>query len=194
MPQKIEYTQAEIIRDTLLRNLYAKQEKYWRTALRDIVITNANHHGRTGERYGIHYLAQDWYPGAPVNKALFNEANLIEYLPLHPEYAVEVEKELLTVVNELAQLELEEYECSRFLSGLVLFPAPIEVFHKILGTELFQECEKELAQHVINDPDYHWDANAQAALSTYVAQHDYILKAMKQRLLMNMITRDQIRQ
>ena len=116
----------------------------------------------------------------------------MSYLTLHDEYAPEIEKELLIITNELAQLELEQYETSRFLSGLVLFPAPIEVFQTILGRELAQECEKELA-NITTDPNYQWDCNAQAALTTYVAHHDYILKAMKQRLLLNMITRDQIK-
>jgi hypothetical protein len=94
----------------------------------------------------------------------------------------------------MSQLEIEEYEASRFLSGLVLFPAPIKTFRKVLGRQLFGECEQEIEEHLSNVINSPWDANAQAAITTYVAHHDYILKAMNQRLLINLITRDQIRQ
>lgn len=193
MPPNADHTYTEIIRDALLRVLYRKQEKYWRGKLLPIVLENAQYHNRTGEVYGIHYLGQDWTTSITI--AIPAERLIeVQYLPLHPDFAPKIEPELKLIVWELAQLELEEYECSRFLSGLVLFPAPIEVFAKILGKQLFQECEKELAQYVLNSPNYAWDSNAQAALTTYIAHHEYILKGMNQRLLMNMITRDQIRQ
>jgi hypothetical protein len=187
MPHEIEYAYTEIIRDTLLWALYADQDCYWSKKLAVIVVENARYHGRTGESYGIHYLGKDWLP-------FVFESDSVQCLPLHPDYALEIEQELLRIVNELAQLELEQYECSRFLSGLVLFPAPLDVFAKVLGSQLFQECEKDLAHHVSTAPNYSWDANTEAALATYIAAHQYILKAMKQRLLTNMITRDQIRQ
>jgi hypothetical protein len=197
MPPGTNITNNEIIRVTVLRKLYLKQEKYWRTELKGIVLCNARYHNRTAEKFGIHYLGKNWYPGRHLDQAFDEAYHDVQYLTLHPGYiqhAPEIEKKLLSICNELAQLELEEYECGRFLSGLVLFPAPLDVFEQILGQEIFEECKRELAQQLNNAPNYSWDANAQAALTTYVAHHDYILKAMRQRLLMNMITRDQIRQ
>lgn len=194
MPPEINPTNTEIIRDTLLRALYAEQDRYWCLKLQDIVVENARYHERTGEQYGIHYLGKDWFPVPGIERTATEPWDLIHYLPLHPDYAPKIEQKLLEIVNEISLLETEQYECSRFLSGLVLFPAPLDVFAKVLGKQLFQECEKDLAQHVLDAPNYAWDSNAQAALTTYVAAHNYILKAMKQRLLINMITRDQIGQ
>jgi hypothetical protein len=195
MPPEIEFTYTEIIRDTLLRELYADQESYWCAQLQPLVTQNTAYHQRAlSELYGIHYLGKDWYPVPGLNRIYTEPWELIYYLPLHPDLAPEIEPKLLFIINELSQLKLEEYECSRFLAGLVLFPAPLHVFAQVLGKQLFQKCEEDLAQHVMNNQEYAWDANTQAALTTYVAHHEYILKAMQQRLLINMITRDQIRQ
>ena len=193
MPPATRFSYAEIIRHTLLKHLYKDQEIFWENKLADIALTNAKYHNRTGEQYGIHYLGKNWKGKSLIFIDLADEDYV--YLTLHDEYEPIIEKELLIVVNELSQLEIEKYEASRFLSGLVLFPAPIDIFQKVLGRQLFSECEQELEQYILNTrSDFTWDANSQVAITTYIEQHDYILKAMNQRLLVNLITRDHNRQ
>jgi len=191
MPPTTEFSYAEIIRHTLLTHLYGDQELFWGFKLNEFAFINADYHNKTGEWFGIHYLGKNWLGRDPWE--LYSEEDAV-FLTLHPEYEPIIEKELLIIINELSQLEIEKYEASRFLSGLVLFPAPITVFQKVLGRQLFSECEKELEQYIINTSNFSWDTNSQAAIMTYVEQHEYILKAMNQRLLVNLITRDHNRQ
>jgi hypothetical protein len=188
MPQTVQLSLAEIIRDTLLNRLFKIQIKFWKKKLDPIINTNAANQGvGLGNMLGIHYLGKNW------RGSRFPAVTDCTYLPLASDSS-EFEKELLMIVNELAQLEAEEYEASRFLSGLVLFPAPVEVFQKVLGRQLFSECEQEIQNNLLSAPNYTWDANAQNAIMTYVNHHDYILTTMNQRLLVNLITQDQTRQ
>jgi hypothetical protein len=190
MQQTADLSLTEIIRDTLLTRLFKDQKEFWFNKLNILAGNNAQFHGElvgTINWFGIHYLGKNWRGNYSVPFLDFT------FLTLHPEYP-DLEKDLLVVVAELSELETEEYEANRFLSGLVLFPAPVRVFQKILGKQLFSECKQELEQYLINSRNFTWDANSQVAIATYVEQHDYILKAMNQRLLVNLITRDHNRQ
>ena len=183
----------EIFRAILLDRLFVPQREYWKTKLQDIIDTNRIMHGkRSNHPYGIHYLNRNW-EGNRENE--WGEEPI--FLSLHPEI-LHKEKEILEIVGQLAELETEEYEVNRFLSGLVLFPAPFKVFEKILGKQLSEEISSVTLLRPGLQEDHEesmpWDENANSAIMTYVKQHDYVLKVMNQRLVINLITRDQIRQ
>ena len=178
----------------LLDRLFISQREFWRNKLQNFSNTNRIMHGRFSDHaYGIHYLNRNW-EGNSEN--LWTEDPI--FLTIHPKL-LDREKEILEIVGQLAVLETEEYEVNRFLSGLVLFPAPFRVLEKILGKELSTEIRSEFRikgslnlQEVYEDSSP-WDENADKAIMTYVNQHKYILTIMNQRLVTNMITQDQIR-
>jgi len=184
----------EIFRAILLDHLFIPQREYWKTKLQSFIDTNRIYHGkRLNHPYGIHYLNQNW-EGNRENE--WGEDTI--FLSLHPEI-LDKEKEILEIVGQLSELEAEEYEVNRFLSGLILFSAPFEIFERVLGKQLSEEIRASILAvkpdlleiHETRNP---WDDNSKRALMTYVDQHEYVLKAMNQRLVINLITRDQIRQ
>lgn len=189
----------EHFREVLLQHLYQPQETHWEKELQTLININTSCYGKlTNPFIGIHYLNKNWSVIAKLDLN-FN----ITYLTLHPDFLPK-EAELLEVVGQLSELEAEKYEVSRFLSGLVLFPAPVKVLQDVLGKQLSQEiCSEFLTKQYLSkevdlreyyeDLSSAWDDNAQTALMTYVDQHKYLLKLVNQRLLINLISQDQIK-
>lgn len=171
----------------LLDRLFTLQTKFWKQELATIIAENAAHHGRRTGPFAINYLGKNWI--AEDIEAQVKNPHFI--LPLHTDYP-ELEKNMLRVTAELAELEIEEYEADRFLAGLILFPAPPSIFKKILGGQLSNEIHNLLEVNSHETTTHLWDENTQAALTTYTHQHAYILKAMNERILLNLITQDQI--
>lgn len=193
----------EIFREIILHHLYQPQEKYWTKELSKLILANTHYHGKSSEFIaGIHYLNQNW---SDITDYCTNNFEAV-FLPLHPDFLLQ-ENKLLEVVGQLSELEAEKYEISRFISGLILFPVPIKVLQNILGSQLSQEIGHEFLTEQYFTGDAYlgesfedpypytvtWDDNTHTALTTYIDQHKYLLKVINQRLLINLISQDQIK-
>jgi len=184
------YNFRSIMKDLLMQQLYDKQIKYWDKALEKIAAKNALNHGRT-ERYNVYFNHKRYYPlilewcDTPIAKNQF-------CLPMHPDFPEEIE-DMREIATELDDLAEEKYETERFLSGLISFPAPPEVFSSILGDTLYSTIAEEIEGHTgyaaqLN-PD-EWNVRQAVSLESFMRDKNYIVQAMRQRILLNLITLD----
>lgn len=177
----------EVLIRSTLHCLYAKQREFWREKLTGLIAKNLETLGRKchPRQAGIHYAGRAWF--RPWMEA--KEAKDFTITRVHPEH----EKEAISIISHLGELEMEEYEVGRFLSGLLLFPAPANDIKAVLGEQLITEIENEekvsfdtlgCSTGVMN--------NQVKALQQYAKEHDYIIAMMTERILAKMILSQQL--
>ena len=111
---------------------------------------------------------------------------------MHPNFPEELE-DMAEIAEELDTLVEEKYETERFLSGLISFPAPAEIFAEILGDTLYSTIAAEIEKHVNYDPlmkPDEWNERQAVSLESFMRNKNYIVQAMRQRILLNLITLD----
>lgn len=175
------YEYREAIKNTLMRKVYAVPLIFWNRQLMELCDENTRCHGREGH-FLIHYQGQKQRP-EPMSWADREDDNY--FLPLHPDFP-DLKVRMVEIIEELDVIRREKYEAERFLSGLVLFPAPEQVFHDILGNTLFQECKVQVQQHASNTTE-EWNSNADMAIHTFSNKHTAIVQAMKERIMANLL-------
>jgi hypothetical protein len=175
-------TDKEILINATLKCLYAEQHSFWERRLTQLISKNLHTLGRKDHprACAIHYAGRIWF------RPWMDKENANDFLVsrVHSEH----EKEAIEVTSELAELENEQYEVSRFMSGLLLFQAPVLEIKRALGIELVNEIEQRekvsfdslvCSTGVLN--------NQTAALKIFVNNHDYVVEMMTERILANMI-------
>jgi len=188
----------ETIINSIIEQLYRPHWNYWHKNLGTIIQENKDYHGRKGnkEDFGIYYAGKAWFipklirtGEGPLGSETASEFNI---LPMHNKYP-DMEKRLIKVTSNIAELDVETYEVNRFLAGLLLFPAPLELLETILGPSLYshigqclEELTEDLKQHI-------WNDHTEIALQTYAKEHDYLIDAMCQRVMMSLIIGDAFR-
>jgi hypothetical protein len=111
--------------------------------------------------------------------------------PAHPKLD---QKELIEVTANLAEMEIEMHEGKRYLAGLLLYPAPMDKFQAILGDVLFLPAQKEFAELVkLQDKD-EWTPLAEENMDDFAKYGDFVVDAMAERVLLNMIGKSAIAQ
>ena len=175
----------ENIIQKISNNLYDPHWNYWNNKLLKMIEINQDAHGRRGNhrRFGLFYAGKAWF--IPWMDA--TEACDFTILQLHSGVA---EGDLIKITANLGELDVECYEIKRFLSGLFLFPAPTRVIEKLLGQNLSQRIAPYLMQLEPENEGRPWNASTAHAFQTYADEHDYLIKAMCQRVMMNLIARD----
>jgi len=177
----------EEVIDKIFNNLYTPHWKFWRGKLLEIITQNKDYHGQDGapDNFGVFYVGKAWFvPLMPDD-----DVSAYTVLPLHEHYP-DMEKELIKVTSNLAELDIECYEVKRFLAGLLIHGAPMDIMEKALGAALFSRVVNFLQELRGRKQARDWNEATQVAFDTYLEQHDYLLAAMCQRVMMNLITRD----
>ncbi len=179
-----------MILEKIQNSLYNPHWEYWYRKLQNVISENCGYQGRGRPsnycKYGIFYLNQPWF--VPQPEAARTEASDFDIVPLHPEYP-ELESRLIKITSNLAELDIETYEVKRFLAGMLMFPAPIETFEESLGRSLFGKIGPFL--RLLNEEERHkWNDNLAKAYRTFMQENDYLIDAMCQRVMMNLIARD----
>lgn len=182
------YRFREIVKNDLMDKLYRAQFNYWNKKLKDLCKKNANFHGRYGEKYMIYFNNRKWEPSALnwLERPVYDNYYCLAIHPDHPE----IRKDMEAIAEEVTEILDEKYEADRFLAGLFLFPAPAQIFNKILGDTLYNACRTELEKHCHKFSNESWDNNSKASLSDYANANTYIVEAMNQRIMLNLITLD----
>jgi len=182
------YDYRKIIKDTLMSKLYESQLAYWNQRLTTLSEQNAQAYGRDLSigHYAIYFANRRWLPEHLDWK---DQVETAYCLPLHPAFPQFVE-EMEVMATEFTELTDERYESDRFLSGLVLFAAPPATYERILGDTLYAACSKEIQEHCGDYQNPEWEQNSEFSIKTFADANKAIVKAMNQRLMINMITRD----
>lgn len=177
-----------VIKDTLMAKLYELQFEHWNKRLTIVSQKNAICYNRDTDKYAIFYRNKKWR-----QQGMYwfdNEDNAL-CLPVHPDFP-DIAQEMEIIATEFDEIIEEKYEVERFLSGLFLFLAPPEVFKKVLGVALYSACSEELSKHgmhvEMHMDDIEWNSNAEDSLEVYLKDKSYIITAMNERLMMNLIT------
>lgn len=171
--------------------LYKEHFKYWQNKLERLIIDNCLLHDHIYGQTGINYAGRNWVvenrfqdkPTTPIN----------EYAcwPVHPKLD---QKELVEVTANLGEMEVEMHEGKRFLSGLILYPAPADKFQKILGDVLYLPASKEFEDLAkLRDKD-EWTPLAEENMDEFAKYADFVIDAMAERVLLNMIGKSAIAQ
>ena len=181
-------TDKEILVNATIRALYFEHHEFWLKRLTHLIAKNNESLGKAiHPREGaIHYAGKVWF--RPWMEA--TEPDDFQISQVHPEH----EKECIEITAELGELEVEQYEVERFMSGLLLFEAPVFEIKKALGAELIDEIERSEKVSFDSLGNSAGVLNNQTmALHVYVNQHQYIIDAMNERILGNMILQQSIR-
>ena len=172
------------IKETLMGKLYDQQVKTWNSKLFALAHVNAHANEWPTEPrtvYSIRYGGKKYTPEI-WDWTMWRES---EYaFALSPDYP-EWEDQLKRIIDELEDIRIERYESERFLSGLVLFTATVETYERILGATLYAAIKRPLEDHqgrIYDDEEDH-------SLDQYARNNIHILKAMNERLMMNLITK-----
>ncbi len=183
----IDLNPKEEIINKIFHNLYSPHWKFWQNKLLEISIQNMEKYDQKGDpkRIGIFYVGKAWF--VPI----FPEDNVREYdiLPLH-EHSPDIEKELIKITANLAELDIECYEVKRFLAGLLIYGAPLKIMEEALGRALYSRITVYLKELEKENKLQDWNEATQKSFDTYINQHDYLITAMCQRIMMALITRD----
>ena len=175
------------IKTKLLASLYADQLKFWNRKLRALSTKNAMCHGRQQRvnlSYAVFFGNREWRP----QHLDWTEDDTSAYcLPLHSAFP-EMQEEMAVIADELGEIEEERHEADRFLSGLVLFKAPPSIFLDVLGETLYEPCQVEIEAFCSKYPADVWDRNGEFSMNIFVEKYQYIIIAMKSRILVNLVT------
>jgi len=192
------YEYRKIIKDTLMTKLFNKQLLFWNNKLHDISYDNAKSFGRLVSsnienenwwEYLIFYRNRKWHP---VYLDTMNDPETAQCLPLNEDQP-NFTKRMNRIADELTELREEIYEAERFLSGLVLFNAPPNIFKKIMGDTLFGAIKKELDESTYTVTYTHPDSipavmDAEFSLQVYADTNVRIIQAMNERIVLNLLT------
>jgi len=176
-----------VAKTALINRLYQTQLLYWNRKLSQLALRNAVSLGRKDpEKYYIYFDNRRWNPVSLLgNVGESHTAYCIELNPAMPDY----HREMTLISEELLTLVHEHYEADRFLAGLLLFHAPPSKIERILGATLYAVCSKEILAHTKETPEDP-EPLAGISLQNYIEANQSILKAMNQRLLINLIDQD----
>jgi hypothetical protein len=171
--------------EKMVETLYGPHWKFWRAKLLKLITQNKDLAGRKGAPidFGISYAGRAWFIPNDVDG---EDTSAYAIMPLEDGPAG-MEEELIKVTANLGELDIECYEVRRFLAGLLLFDAPPEKLSEALGQALFSRVGKILKEI---PPDTVWNEASELSFTTYVSEFDYLIKAMCQRIMMNLITQD----
>jgi hypothetical protein len=174
-----------IIKNKLMSKLYKAQLDYWNKRLIKLSRTNAMCFGRQQNlKYAIYFNRRQWRP----EHLDWADNDTDAYcLPLHSSFP-DMTEEMAIIADEMSQLEHEKYETDRFLSGLVLFKAPPHIFHKVLGDTLYRPIQPEIEKFCSHFSNKEWDRNGEFSMNIFIEKNQGIIKAMKERILVNLVT------
>jgi hypothetical protein len=175
-----------IVKKALMEKLYRKQLVHWNERLLRLSRQNACCHGRTTTsqiQYAVWYRGREWKP-QHLDWTETHENPYCLELFLDPK----LNDEMAVIAEELGEIEAERDKVERFLSGLFLFNAPPEIFHKVLGDTLYDPCEKEIKKFCSQHPEDVWDRNGDFSMNIFVEANLDVIQLMKQRMLVNLVT------
>lgn len=168
--------------------LYKPHLDFWNKKLATVILKNLQYHGRGNSdplvrQTGIFYANEPWF--IPVFGR--SEAYEFDIVPLHPE-ATDLEEDLIKITANLGELDVEIYEVRRFLAGLFMFAAPLEEFENLFGHSLFNKISEPLRHMTQDYRNRVWNDGMKKSFKTYTEEHDYLITAMCQRIMMNLLT------
>jgi len=187
--------------DTITQRLYAPHFRFWYAKLAEVIKANKEYHGRDGDpqEFGLYYGGKAWFLPYSINNSAseatawqvitVRQADDFEIIALHPKFP-QLEKDVINITANLSELDIEFYEIKRFLAGVLLFKVPFETLKKTLGDTLYNFMEESLNK--LNLTIYQ-DPSTEIAFTTYTKEHDYLIDAMCQRIMMNLIAVDALR-
>lgn len=171
------------IKETLMDKMYSQQVKKWNGLLFLLAQENALAHSWPVDMstvYSIRYKGTKYTPEI-WDWTTWRESEYAFALSEdHPEW----EEDLKLIISELEDIRIERYESERFLSGLVLFTATAETYERILGATLYAAIKEPLEAH----QGRVYDEEEDFSINQYARNNMPILKAMNERLLMNLLT------
>lgn len=182
-----ELTIREKVIHEIITDLYVPHWKFWNKKLTELITKNKDMHGRNGDanEYALYYAGKIWF----VPWMVLVDASQFFSLQLH-ESDPDMEKDAVKITANLSELDIETYEVKRFLAGLLSFPAPIDVMEPLLGSALFNRVSKYLKRLTAENRMHLWNPAQIKSFETYAEEHDYLIDAMCQRVMMNLIARD----
>lgn len=182
------------IKNKLMEKLYEDQLKYWNLKLSNLAFNNALTHGRGIDvvnnrmTYAIYYDDKEWRPQHLDWTKRDESKYCLELHPSNPQLA----DEMAVIADELGEIEEERYEAERFLSGLLMFEAPPEIFQKVLGDVLYEPCKTEVLEFCSQFSTDVWDKNGEFSMNIFIERYQSIITAMKQRLLRNIVSLEEL--
>lgn len=183
----------ELVIDKIIQNLYSPHWNYWFKKLAIIIAKNCDAQNRQGTTplttFGIFYAGQSWYLPIfehPILGKMVIEESSVEILQLSPDVPG-LEKDLLQTTINLSELDVETYEVKRFLAGLLLFPAPGSIMEALLGSALYGRIKGHYQELAGENANHIWNDATAFAFHTYAKEHDYLIDAMCQRVMMNLL-------
>jgi hypothetical protein len=191
----IPYNYGLLFKEAIYYNLYTRQVDYWNKRLQEVSIKNVACYVRedpdfnTGDSrtfVGIWYDGESFTLLTPDNDDDWNSPYCLE--------AYEEDKELLDEIkclcSQLRKLEEERYLAERFLASLTMFEPPPKILKKILGDGLYRICHNAFSNPGldVDISNLDWQVSEPEALKTFVNEQQSTIKAMQDRVMLNMIT------
>lgn len=188
---EVPFDYGMVLKDGLFEQLYTPQIKYWNGRLRKLSERNVDGYARADSYFnaGDYAFVAIFYDG--VTYSLIPEDE--DEDPTSP-FCLELyqgDKELLAempvVAAEITKLQKERYVAQRFLAGLAMFDPPPSALRETLGDGLSGICNNVLSSQWTTE-EMQWSLQTPQAYATFVEEHQDIIVAMQERLLLNMIT------
>jgi len=178
-------TTKELVIHKMMDTLYQPHWDFWHKKLLEVITHNKDAQGREGNPnlFGIFYAGRPWF----VTWMDASTKRDFEVLPMHETID---EKNIIKITANLGELDIECYEVKRFLAGILMFPAPLDTIEDLLGRGLFARVSKFFKEIELDNDGRPWNTAQIVAFETYTKQHDYLITAMSQRVMMNLIARD----
>ena len=166
--------------DKIMSSLYKPHLAFFHKRLLKLIEANMHIKGKTDEprTCGLVYAGRKWF--VPWMGGLTEN----DFMCLSVDPGLD-ETELIKVTANLGEIDVEMYEVKRFLAGLLSFSAPMDVMEQRLGRTLYNRIKSQLSELKGLG---RWNEGQHKAFKTYADQHDYLIDAMCQRIMMTMLS------
>lgn len=177
---KTEMNPKEEAVDKIMTSLYKPHLAFFHKRLLKLIEANMHIKGHSEEprTFGITYAGRKWF--VPWMGGLTEN----DFRCLSADPGID-EAELIKVTANLGEIDVEMYEVKRFLAGLLSFSAPPGVMGDRLGRSLYGRIKFQLSELKESD---RWNEGQHKAFNTYADQHDYLIDAMCNRIMMTMLS------
>ena len=182
-----------VIKAKMLDGLYTIQINYWNTELAKVIQKNAHHLGTvlseaSCRRAAIQYKNKSWRAMA-INWLSDLEEPPDYHFPLF-EGNPELEEKLEKITTEMAKIKRERYESDRFMSTLTIYSLSGNELHQILGENLYKLISKP-ADGLLRDDEEIFQPQP---LESFLQMHSKILEHMQERVMVNLLMSDIVKQ
>ena len=152
--------------------------------LERLIVDNCVLQDKKFSNAGINFAGRNWIVENPYKGTV--QSPLCDYDCWPPHSKLDM-KELINVTASLGEMKVEIHEGRRYLAGLLLYPAPLQKFQDILGDVLFLPARNEFkALTDLHNTD-EWTPLSEENMDDFAKYGSFVVDAMAERVLMNMI-------